>query len=344
MKALKYILFLILIAIIGLAIYIAVQPNEFSFNRSKIIKAPVSVVFNKVNDFKNWPDFSPWIEQEPTATLIFGDTTSGTNGNYAWKGDILGEGSMKNLSVVIDQSINQYITFIKPFKSESEINWTFETSEEGTKVTCGMNGKQDFMTKMYTTFAGSIEENTAPDFDRGLYKLDSIIQVDMSRYSIKINGITQHGGGYYLYNTTSCKISELNTKMQEMMTTIINYASEHHIKMAGAPFANYIKWDEENNAVIFSSCLPTTEKVITVPNSDILTGQFLPFNALKTTLKGDYKNLKEAWETAMNYIPENNLEIPNDGPMLEVYSTDPMETPNPADWITEIYIAVKRPQ
>lgn len=343
MKALKYILFLLLIVIIGLAMYIAVQPNEFNFSRSKIIKAPTPVVFNKVNDFKNWPSFSPWIEQEPNATLTYGDTTSGVNGNYAWNGEILGEGSMKTTALEENKSISQHITFIKPFKSESYINWTFETTNEGTKVTWGMNGKQDFMTKMYTTFAGSIEENTAPDFERGLYKLDSIVTADMKKYSIKIDGITQHGGGFYLYNTTSCKTPNLKAKMQEMIPKVREYAIKNGVKIAGAPFVNYIKWDEENNAVIFSCCIPTTERVITAPESDILTGQLLPFNAVKTTLKGDYKNLKEAWDTTMDYIPENNMQIVKEGPMLEAYQIDPMNTPNPADWVTEIYIAVKRP-
>lgn len=341
MKALKYVLFLLLIAIIGLAIYIAVQPNEFSFSRSKIIKAPVAVIYNKVNDYKNWPNFSPWLEQEPNATLTFGNITSGVNANYAWNGEVLGEGSMITTTVEEPKSITQHISFIKPFESESDINWTFENTDEGTKVTWGMSGKQDFITKMFTTFAGSIEENTAKDFDRGLFKLDSIIQVDMKKYTIKINGITKHGGGYYLYNSISCKINELETKMQNMMPKVVNYALDNNIKMAGAPFVNYITWDEKNNATIFSSCVPTTEKVITAPNSDILTGQLLPFNAVKTTLTGNYKNLKEAWKKTMNYIPENNLQFADEGPMLEVYQTDPTKTPNPANWVTEIYIAIK---
>lgn len=341
MKALKYILFLLLIIVIGLAIYIAVQPNEFEFSRSKVIKAPTSMVFNKVNDFKNWPSFSPWIEQEPGANLIYGDKTSGVDGNYAWNGDILGEGSMTTTGVEKDKSITQHISFIKPFESESDITWTFENTDEGTEVTWGMKGKQDFMTKMYTTFAGSIEENTSPDFDRGLFKLDSIIKVDMAKYTIKVNGITQHGGGFYIYNTTSCKINELEIKMPELMTKVAAYAMNNNIQMAGAPYTYYHKWDTENNAVMFSCCVPTTDRVITSADSDILTGQLKPFKALKTTLTGDYKNLKKAWDTAMKYIPENGLEFTDNGPMLEVYPTDPMMKPNPAEWITEIYIAVK---
>src|SRR5210317_1802222 len=224
MKALKYVLFLLLIFVIGLSIYIAVQPNEFSFNRSKVIKAPVSMIFNKVNDYKNWPSFSPWIEQEPNAELTYGDKTSGVGGNYAWNGEILGEGSMKTLNVEENELIEQHIQFIKPFKSESHINWTFEPTQEGTKVTWKMAGKQDFMTKMYTTFAGSIEDMTGPDFERGLFKLDSVVTADMKKYSITVNGLTEHGGGFYIYNTTSCKISDIEPKMQEMMTEVGQYA------------------------------------------------------------------------------------------------------------------------
>ncbi|MCB4798920.1 SRPBCC family protein [Neotamlana laminarinivorans] len=340
MKALKYLLFLFLIAIIGVAIYIAVQPNTFSFSRSRVIKAPAALLFNKVNNFKTWPDFSPWIELEPEATLTYGDTTTGVNASYAWNGAILGEGNMKTLHVEANKSITQKINFIKPFESQSDINWTFENTNEGTKVTWAMSGKQDFMTKMYTTFAGSIEENTSKDFDRGLFKLDSIATAEMKKYSIKVDGITQHGGGYYLYNTTSCKIDEIETKMQSMLPKVSAFAFKNNIKMAGAPFVYYHKWDEKNGTAMFSCCIPTSERVITT-DSAILTGQLEPFNAVKTTLKGDYKNLKEAWKTAMTYIPENNLEFVENGPMLEVYQTDPTNTPNPADWITQIYIAVK---
>ncbi|MBU2951580.1 GyrI-like domain-containing protein [Tamlana agarivorans] len=340
MKVFKFILFFLLIIFIGTAIYIAVQPNEFSFNRSRIIKAPASIIYNEVNDYKNWPNFSPWIEQEPDATLSYEDKTSGVDAGYAWKGEILGEGKMTTLTVQKNKSISQAIEFIEPFKSKSNIGWTFEPTEGGTKVTWAMDGKQDFMTKMYTTFAGSIEENTSPDFDRGLFKLDSIVTASMRAYSVIVNGLTEHGGGYYIYNTTSCKISDLSRKMEIMMPQIANYATKNNIKMAGAPFVNYLKWDTENNAAIFSCCIPTTEKIIS-NDVDILTGHLEAFKAIKTTLKGDYDNLKEAWETAMKYIPENGYEFSENGPMLEAYLTNRSTTPNPSDWITEIYIAVK---
>ncbi|MEP1487484.1 MAG: GyrI-like domain-containing protein [Algibacter sp.] len=340
MKTFKYILFLLLIIFIGTAIYIAVQPNEFAFSRSRDIKAPASLLYNKVNDFKNWPQFSPWIEKEPHAILAYGDKTSGVDGNYSWNGDILGEGNMKTLAVEKDKSIEQYITFIKPFESESDINWTFEPFETGTKVTWAMKGKQDFMTKLYTTFAGSIEKNTAPDFDRGLYKLDSIISADMNKSSIKINGITEYGGGFYMYKTTSANGTNISQIMAKQYGEIMEYMMKNNVTSSGMPFTIYNEMNSENGNIIMSNAIPVMTKVNVENGSDILCGFIPKTKALKTTLKGNYPNLPKAWEAANTYISENNLITASIKP-FEIYMTDPGNTPNPADYITEIYIPIK---
>jgi effector-binding domain-containing protein len=247
---------------------------------------------------------------------------------------------MKTIASEENKTITQKMQFAD--FPPSEINWTFNPNEDGsTEVTWNMKGKDlPFGFKVYTAFTGSMDEQVGPDFERGLEKLDSLLVADMKKYNVEVNGIIQHGGGFYLYTTTSCKISELASKMQELMPKVGLYAMNNNIKMAGAPFTHYHKWDEANNAVMFSACVPTTEKVITT-DSEILTGQLEPFKAVKTTLKGNYENLKEAWETVMKYIPENGLEFAENGPMLEAYLNDPMSNPNPADWLTEIYIAVK---
>lgn len=340
MKVFKYIFFLLLLLIIGLAIYVAVQPNDYEFERSRTIKAPASLLYNSVNDFKNWPKFSPWIEKDPNAKLSYGKITSGTGGSYSWVGEELGEGNMKTIIATKDKSIQQLINFITPFEGSANIDWNFTPKEDGTKVTWKMNGKQDFMTKLFTTFMGSIESTTGPDFERGLFKLDSITQSDMKKYNVAIKGITQHSGGFYLYNTTSTKMSNFKNEMQQQFPKIGAYAVSNNITMAGKPFVLYEKWDEANDAVIFSCCIPTSSKIES-NQSDVLTGQLPSFKAVKTILTGDYENLKEAWEKTMAYITENNLEVVENGPMLETYLTDPSQNPNPASWITEIYIAIK---
>ena len=339
MKAFKYILFLLLIGIIGFAIYIAVQPNTFEVSRTRTIKAPAAVIYDNVIDFKNWAAWSSWVEANPDMKISFPEQTKGVNGAYFWE-DKDGVGTMKTIEATPYSSIKEDMQIADYPKSE--VLWTFTSNEDNsTDVTWSISGKNlPFMFKMFTVIMGGMEKQIGPHYERSLEKLDSIVVADMKKYTINVNGITDHSGGYYLYNTSSSKIDELSSTMQNMLPKVIAYAKKNNITMAGAPFVIYHKWDEANNAVMFSSCVPTTSRVITTEN-DILTGELQPFKAVKTTLKGDYINLKEAWDTTMEYITQNQLEMVESGPMLETYDVDPSKTSNPANWITEIYIAIK---
>lgn len=339
MKAFKYILFLILILIIGLAIYVAVQPNSFKVERSKTINAPAAVVYNNVIDFKNWEAWSSWVEEKPETIITLSEVTKGVGGSYSWE-DEDGVGTMKTVDTKVNSSIAQIMQFAD--FPENDINWSLIPNEDGsTNVTWTIEGKDmPFMFKAYTTAMGGMEKLIGPHYERGLDLLDSVLVADMKRYSVSIEGITQHSGGFYLYNTTSCKIDNFKDKMQEMFPKIGGYAIANNIKMAGSPFVLYHKWDEANNAVMFSCAVPTSSRFETT-DPDVLTGQLESFKAVKTVLNGDYENLKEAWDKTMSYIQTYNLEFAQGGPMIESYLTDPMETPNPADWITEIFIAVK---
>jgi effector-binding domain-containing protein len=225
---------------------------------------------------------------------------------------------------------------------KNDVTWSLKPNDDGsTEVTWTISGKDlPFIFKAFSAVMGGMEKQIGPHYERGLTMLDSVLQEDMKVYSIDVKGVTQHSGGYYLYKTTSCKLNEFEKNMKQMLPEVGAYAITNNVTMAGPPFISYLKWDEENDATIFSTCIPTNSKIIS-DEADILTGQLESFKAVKIVLKGDYKNLKEAWEAGMTYISENNLEMIEGGAMLETYITDPMSHPNPADWVTEIYIAVK---
>ncbi|PWI30432.1 transcription activator effector-binding protein [Flavobacteriaceae bacterium LYZ1037] len=339
MKALKYILFLTLILIIGFTIYIAVQPNSFEIKRDRTINAPTEVIYNNVIDFKNWEAWSPWVEKDPETVITLSDQTKDVGGSFSWV-DSHGIGTMKTLESNKPQSIRQELQFgeFEP----SQIQWTFEPTEDGkTNVTWKMSSENvPFMFKASAFFSGGFDNMIGPDFESGLAKLDKIVVASTKVYAINVDGITQHGGGFYLYNSTSAKMDNFEIVIQELLSKISNYVQENNITTAGPPFVSYHKWDEKNNTVMFSCSVPTTAQVISTQD-DILTGQLEPFTAVKTTLNGNYKHLKEAWEKTIQYTTKNELRFTEQGLMLEVYVTDPAKTPNPSNLITEIYIQVE---
>ncbi|TYB80292.1 transcription activator effector-binding protein [Bizionia saleffrena] len=341
MKAFKYIFFLLLIAIIALSIYIAVQPNSYNVSRTRTINAPAAVIYDNVIDFKNWESWSSWAEKEESLKIMLPENTNGVGGSYSWEGDD-GIGTMRTIAASPYTSITQEMELDEDYP-KSNVSWTFAPNAEGTTdVTWAISGDNlPFMFKAYTAFSGSMDEQIGSDYERSLEKLDSIVVTAMKKYSVTTDSeTTSHSGGYYLYNTTSTKLSDYVSKMQEMLPTVMAYAKTNNITMAGAPFILYHKRDVENNAVMFSSAVPTTAKVITT-ETDILTGQLIPFTAVKTTLKGDYSNLKAAWDSTFKFIEANGLKPDENGPMLESYLNNPLNTPNPANLVTEIYIAVK---
>jgi effector-binding domain-containing protein/ribosome-associated toxin RatA of RatAB toxin-antitoxin module len=346
MKTLKYFFLLILIVIIGGAIYIGTLDNSYEVSRTKIINAPIEVVFNNVNDYKNWPEWSPWIEKDTLTELSYSDITFGKDASYTWKSENkdIGEGSMTTISSEAFKSIDQRIQFIAPWESESDVYWTFNPVKEGTEVTWGMRGEMSFGEKAFMVFSGGMDKMVGPDYEKGLDKLDVVLQEDMKRFTVNVNGLTTHGGGYYIYKTGSCKIDEYLSTKNEMMPQIDMYVEKNKISTAGPAFSIYHKLDVENNAVIFSSAIPVVERVITDTESGLLVGMLKPFEAVKVTLQGDYKNIEEAWTEGIKYIKENNLEEDHSIPSIEAYPTNPVFVPNPADWITEIYIPVKHKQ
>ncbi|WP_434035291.1 SRPBCC family protein [Formosa sp. 4Alg 33] len=332
MKSTKYILFILLIAFIGSAIYIAVQPNEISFSKTRTIHAPQEVIFNYVKDLNHWKSWAPW-KKTSTSDSILNDK------EYTWLEDNA-IGRITTTEVYKPSEIKQKLTF--PDYPKSQLDWKIDSlSPQTSTVTFSMRSDNiPFKKKAYYALFGTPEENLAPKFETSLMQLDSAVSKSMKVYSITINGITNHSGGYYLYNTTSSKMDNFQDKIKVMMPEITDYVAKNNIPMAGFPFVLYHKWDEANNAVIFSCCVPTSTQVLTT-NSDILTGSLPAFKTLKTTLKGDYNYLDEARETTFEHIKTNNLETAQSNIMLETYITNPKYKINPADWVTEIYVALK---
>jgi effector-binding domain-containing protein len=339
MKTFKYFLFLILIITIGFFVYVAVQPNGFEVSRTRTIKAPLVVIYNNVIDFKNWEAWSSWVEANSDMKINLSDETKGINSTYSWE-DKDDSGIFKTINATPFSSIEQNMQ-TSDFPT-SKVDWKFNPNDDGsTNVIWTIKANNvSFGFKMYLALMGDMEKQIGSQCERSLEKLDSIVVTDMKKYSIEINGLTEHSGGFYIYNSTSCKINDLKNTINELLPKVKEYAKNNNIAISGFPFINYHSYDVENNAVMFSCCIPTTARVITT-EPDILTGQLEPFKTLKTTLKGDYINLKEAWDMSMKYITNSGNTIADNGPMLEVYVTDASLIANPADWKTEIYIALK---
>ena len=343
MKILKYLFFLLLIVIIAGSIYVATKDGDYKIEESKVITAPVEMVFQEVNELKNWENWEPWSSENDNMIIEYGVKTSGDSASYSWRSEAAGDGEIKTISAKPYDEITQELIVKTPFgESTSQVYWEFNEIKNGTEIIWGIKGQQSFMEKLAFIFQEqSITEMMRPKFQEGLNNIENVILNKMDTYTINVDGVIQHGGGYYMYTTTASKISQIDKKMTSMFSEVSGYMDKNEIEKSGNPFILYNQWNETAGTAIFSAGIFTPSEVITPANSEILTGLMPNQKVLKTTLKGDYKNLKEAWNTAYNYIQANELEVAEDANNFEVYLTSPEEVANPAKWITHLYIPIK---
>jgi len=341
MKLLKYLFFLLLIVVIGGAVYFGTKDGNFDVSETKTINAPASMIYSNVNDFKNWREWGPWMDEDPDLQIMYPDSTAGVGGYYNWTSEVMGDGSMKTVGAEKDKSLDQEIVFNTPLgESKSDVYWRFVPAEDGTEVTWGMKGEQSFMEKVFSAFMKEdFKVNIKKMYGQGLTNLDETIKKEMEKYTITVEGIKEHGGGFYMYTTAASTQADIGNKMGPMLGKVLGFMQQNKIGQAGMPFTIYNEWDDENGSVIFSTAIPISERVI-VTEGDVLCGYMAPTSAVKTVLLGNYTNLKEVYEKAHEYVAQNNLLMDPARKPFEVYANDPGNIPNPAEWRTEVYIPV----
>lgn len=337
MKTLKYILALVAIFIIGSSIYIALLDENYDIKQTKKINIPAEIIFENINDFKNWQHWGPWYELDPTIIASFPEVTSGVGAAYNWTGKD-GNGAMKTLSLIENKELIQQIDF--ETGSKPEVYWTLNELENGTEITWGMRGKNSFSEKAYWLTQGGIEKNMLPMYQRGLELLEIYMTKEMEKHSINYKGIVEYGGGFYLSITITCKNEEAPQKTEEMFQNIGEYMKLNEIYSSGKPFTLNHSIDLERKTVTFSACIPVNEK-IEIKDVLIDCNYLKPQRAFKINFKGSYEFLPASWPVFYKTLNEQGYAPIKKGYSVEIGTINPNDTPNPADWLTEIYIPIQ---
>lgn len=335
MRILKYIFLLILLAFIGITVYVATQKSSFDIKKTTLINVPRSIVFNYMNDYKNWEEWGSWKEDNPDMTFIYPYNTVGIDASYSWT---LGNSSGKTSTLALKQN-DSIVQKVTSAGNAYTSYLTFKDTVGGTKVTWESKGSVDFMTKVNATFSGGINKLMGTVFERSLNNLNKVITKEINTFNVKMNGIVKQPGGFYIKQTISCRNSELLSKLHLHLPTIINFFKKNNISMNGNPFVQFETL--ANDSIRISVCGPLREEIFLSPESNISVGFLEPFSALKTTLIGDYSHRNEAKKKAIAYFNQQKLQRDPLQKEIEVYSKTSEDVRNPSKLETEFLIPVK---
>lgn len=173
---LKIIAIVIVVAIVALLIFAAIQPDSFRVQRSVTIKASPEKVFAQINDFHRWEAWSPWEKIDPAVKRRYSGTESGKGAAYAWEGNNdIGQGRMEIVESTPPSKILLKIEFIKPIAANNMVEFSLTSQENTTTVTQAMYGPCPFISKLMGLFF-SMEKIVGTKYEEGLASLKAIAE------------------------------------------------------------------------------------------------------------------------------------------------------------------------
>ncbi len=168
----KKILLALLVVLVVLVAVIAMQPADFTISRSTTVNAPPAAVFTQVNDFRKWEAWSPWLKMDPDTKVTFDGPSEGKGAKYAWVSEKTGEGNMTIVESQPAERVMIDLIFVKPFKADNDVDFTFKPEGTGTAVTWTMTGKNNFLGKAFGLFM-DMDKMVGGDFEKGLAGIKS---------------------------------------------------------------------------------------------------------------------------------------------------------------------------
>ena len=146
----------------------AFKPSHFRVQRSTTINAAADKVFPLINDFHNWPAWSPWEKLDPNMKRTLTGPANGQGSAYAWDGNNkAGSGRMEITGSEPFSKVAIKLDFIKPMEGHDVVEFTLEPSGTSTKVIWEMSGPLTYPGKVMTVFV-SMDRLIGPDFETGL--------------------------------------------------------------------------------------------------------------------------------------------------------------------------------
>jgi len=338
MKILKYLFLLSLLTLVALTVFVATQKGNFSIERSKVINSPRITVYNYVNDFRNHEDFQSWSVEDATIKTSFSNKTSGNGASYSWEG-AEGKGSAITLKTKEGESIEQKMQFDG---TKADINWTFKDTLAGkTVVTWKAKGTMSFLFKVYTALNGGSDNVIGTTYEKSLANIDKNLDFETKTFTVKVNGVVKKTETPYIKQTFTSEISKVNKNARVVIPKLIHFSETNGLQTNGKPFIIYHTYDTTRGLAKISICLPINKEISISAGSDILAGKLNGFEAVKTTLTGDYSHTNEAIAKTRAYINNQKIVPELAWSHLEILTVSKLDTKSPSKLVTEIYFPTK---
>lgn len=336
MKLLKGIL-IVLIVIAGLILLIPLfLPAVSTVRAEQEIALTPELIFQNVSLYTDRDKWDPWLTMEPDAKVSITPNAAYVGSVYTWNGDKIGSGKMKVDSVHIPDYIGSSIWF-GPDPRPSHVQWMFEESDEGTKVTWQFTSDNSypFGRLMMVFMKGMLKSS----FDSGLENLKSYLEENPPKlYKTGELKIRESPGTNAMILPLKGTMEEISNQMEAGFPKLMNEIQAQGLSVTGPPFTHYLDYDESTGYSHALLAFPVNKKGIS--SGEMKPKVYEPDEAITAMHYGKYEYLNETYDSLAAYVAVHNIDVT--GEAYEIYLKSMNDTKNPMEWQTLVAFTIKK--
>lgn len=342
MKILKGIGIVVLLLLVVYVILAFIGPSSMHVQRSTVINANSETVFNEINTLKQWQMWSYWDNIDPNMKSTYEGPESGVGAKHNWTSehDSVGNGSL----TITKSEPNAVVECDLAFEGmgTSKSNWYLKDTAGGVIVTAVMDGETPFLFRPMLLFM-DMDAMLGSDFEKTLAGLKKHCEALPSREMTAeyvMEETMSPAMKLLTISDSAMSVGELSEKLGALYGEIMGEMEKQKLAQSGPVVALYdnVEYGQDGSMKFwFKAGIP-------VDNAGKNSGRVMYWesaagNAVKCNYYGDYSNTGECHDAIDKYISEHSKTI--NGPVWEVYVTDPGAEPDTAKWLTEIYYPVQ---
>jgi effector-binding domain-containing protein len=346
MRILKTILIGLAALLVLLVIGGLLLPSSAQVQRTTLVAAPAPAVFEVVNSFKRFNEWSPWYELDPAARYVYSGPEQGVGARFEWVSQKpeLGSGSQEIVASVPNERVRAKLDFgsqgiaeaeftIVPAGEGSEVTWSFEAQ-------FGYDLLQRYFGLLYERWIGA-------DYEKGLANLKALVEggaAAPTAQAMQIRVATIEPIDIVsIEGATSLDPAHITQALDAAYGQLASFMKSNGLEQAAARLAINRFYDESGwgfeAAVPFKASADSLARAQKAANGGpIKVTRTYAGQIVRGTHVGPHEGLPDAYRQLEDYMAAKKLE-PN-GHSWEQYVTESGRAP-PEEQRTEVFMPVK---
>jgi hypothetical protein len=324
--------FIVLLVLVGLAL-----PRHARVQVDIRIDANPATVFALANDFHRFTLWSPWLDTDPNARIVYSGPLRGVGASMTWDGAIIGTGTQL---IKASEAFEHIEMAINPGESGEARAWFDFAADNGATIATWTFETDYGYNVVGRYFAMVLAGVVRRDYTKGLESLkdlaETLPRADFSDIEIEqiIVEATQIA---YLPATSIPEPAAISAAMGDAYFAILIFIDEHHLAEAGAPLS--ITRSFSGARLQFDAGIPVRGVSDSTPRdgTGVKIGETYSGKVIRVRHVGSYQSLGTTHRKIAAYLAA--LGIERAGDTWESYVSDPTKVPE-SELLTYVYYPI----